>query len=105
MDLDWDGPAAEEPATWRLPQGVTFMGPAPARFGIHVRRLGPDHYVLHLIWDRVHLAFKDLTRCQVRESCLGPLLARMGTDLEYLLDQPPEISSSRSKPFDARDAV
>jgi hypothetical protein len=89
MRLEWPDPfVAQEQQSWKLPDGVTLGGPAPAGFGIHLLRFGPDCYALHLVWNQLHLAWKALTRDQLLQSCLGALLASLGTDLQYLLDQP-----------------
>jgi hypothetical protein len=89
MGIEWPDPrfAAEE-RCWNLPKGVTLDGPAPASFGIHLLRSDADCYALHLVWNQMHLAWKALTRNQVEESCLGSLLASLGTDLQGLLNQP-----------------
>jgi hypothetical protein len=89
MRLDWrDAPAAVERRSWNLPEGITLGGPTPHRFGIHVHRYGADSYAVHLVWNQTHLAWRALTRRHLEDSCLAALLAALGTDLGFLLDQP-----------------
>jgi hypothetical protein len=89
MRLDWRGAStAGQYRSWDLPEGITLGGPTPDRFGIHVHRYGLDCYAVHLVWNHTHLAWCSLTRRHLEESCLGQLLAAMGTDLQLLLDQP-----------------
>jgi hypothetical protein len=73
---------------WELPEGVTLVGPPPGRFGVSIRRCGPDSYSVRLLWDRTGLTWGDLPRAQLLSCSLAPLLGAMGTDLWYLLDQP-----------------
>jgi hypothetical protein len=49
MELQWDldAPGIMERA-WHLPDGVVLQGPAPARFGIIVHRIGKDSYRVRL---------------------------------------------------------
>ncbi len=89
MRLEWSGPAAAAgQRTWALPGEITLRGAAPTEFGIYVQREGEDSYDVRLVWNQTHLSQKGLTRRQLRQTCLGPLLRAMGTDFEYLLDQP-----------------
>ncbi len=92
MCLRW-GPDAmgEVERLWHLPEGVCLLGPAPQRFGISIRRGGSDTYVVRLLWDRTCLSWAALTRTDLLGSALAPLLAAMGTDLWFLLDQPAAV--------------
>lgn len=81
-DEDWSD------QVWELPEGVRFTGPPPRRFGIRVQRRATNLYLVHLLWDRTCLTWLDLSRSQLLSSDLHTLLAALGTDLWYLLDQP-----------------
>lgn len=85
MCLCWED--AEE-GLWELPEGVRFSGQPPRQFGIRIQRRDEDSYAVHLLWDRTCLTWLDLTRGQLLASDLDALLAALGTDLWYLLDQP-----------------
>ena len=87
MCLRWDDDAQME-RIWELPEGVQFNGPPPRHFGIRIQRQSADSYSVRLLWDRTFLTWLDLTRQQLLASDLDPLLAALGTDLWYLLDQP-----------------
>jgi hypothetical protein len=89
MELQWDldAPGIMERA-WHLPDGVVLQGPAPARFGIIVHRIGKDSYRVRLVWNRLCLSWDGLTRVQIMASSLKLLLAALGTDLWHLLEQP-----------------
>lgn len=88
MCLRWGEPEKSPERVWQLPEGVSLSGPAPRRFGISVQRLADDAYAVRLLWDCTCLIWLALTRRQLAESALAPLLAALGTDLWYLLDQP-----------------
>jgi hypothetical protein len=90
MCLRWGPPEDEGPdeQVWELPEGVRLHGPAPRRFGISVCRQAADSYAVRLLWDRTCLTWLALGREQLLASDLAPLLAVLGTDLWYLLDQP-----------------
>ena len=85
MRLEW--PDAER-RTWLLPERLAQAGPPPRRFGLRVQRRGTDAYAVCLLWDRCRCLWPDLRRAQLLDSSLTPLLAALGTDLAYLLDQP-----------------
>jgi hypothetical protein len=89
MRLRWPARAAgRRERLWELPEGLTFTGPAPERFGIHIRRTDADAYRVRLLWDRTCLTWPSLSRTQLLASSLTGLLAALGTDLWCLLDQP-----------------
>ncbi len=88
MDLRWDADLVGGERLWELPDGVALVGPPPERFGVSINRRGPDSYSVRLLWDRTSLTWDALPRFEVLTSALAPLLAAMGTDLWYLLDQP-----------------
>jgi hypothetical protein len=73
---------------WSLPEDVTVFGPPPRRFGVSIRRHGPDAYGVRLLWDHTSLAWKSLSRVQLLASALAPVLAALGSELLSLLDQP-----------------
>ena len=87
--LRWEGDRqSTSDRLWELPEGVCFVGPAPERFGVHLRRTGADAYAVRLLWDRTCLSWTSLRRVQLLTSALAPLLGALGTDLWSLLDQP-----------------
>jgi hypothetical protein len=89
MSLRWDpGYAGPLERLWDLPEGIAIVGPPPRRFGFSVRRLEADAYAVRLLWDQTQLSWPTLARVQLLTSALAPLLAALGTDLWYLLDQP-----------------
>jgi hypothetical protein len=89
MELDWrDSDWATTSRTWVLFEGLQFIGPAPRRFGMELLRHGVDAFSLRMLWNNTRLAWPDLKRGQITHTSLGELLAAMGTDLNYLLDQP-----------------
>jgi hypothetical protein len=95
MCLRWESDGNEvEEQQWDMPEGVTLSGPLPERFGISIRRQRRDSYHVRLLWDRTCLVWQDLPRAQILASTLAPLLAAMGTDLWYLLEQPVQSTES-----------
>ena len=88
MTLRW-GPDAPEPAgeCWQLPEGVRLSGPIPERFGIRVRRRAADAYAVCLLWNRTCLSWASLTREQLLDSDLPPILDALETDLDQILNQ------------------
>lgn len=89
MCLRWNSePASAAACTWGLPGGVNLMGPLPERFGVSIRRTAQDAYDVRLLWARTYLAWRSLPRAELLDSALAPLLAALGTDLWYLLEQP-----------------
>jgi hypothetical protein len=96
MCLRWEDNANAEEYDWDLPEGVRFTGPPPRQFGIRVQRQSLDSYSVRLLWERTCLTWLDLTRSQLLNSDLDALLAALGTDLWYLLDQP--LSHSERMP-------
>lgn len=89
LELRWDrGAATAGDRTWFLPGEVRLVGPPPDRFGLTLHRHGADSYRLQVLWDRVFLAWDDLSRTQVVASSLPVVLGALGTDLGCLLDQP-----------------
>jgi hypothetical protein len=91
MCLHW-GLGRPEPLAqlWQLPAGVSLDGPPPQRFGIRIQRLAADAYTVRLLWDRTCFVWTPLDRLELADSSLAPLLSALGTDLDYLLDQPVE---------------
>jgi hypothetical protein len=87
MRLDWPA-EADGRRLWSLPGRLLRAGPPPHRFGLRVQRRGPDCYAVCLVWDAGHFLWPELGREQILSSDLAPLLAALGTDLAYLLDQP-----------------
>ena len=91
MELSWDaddGGVSEH--AWYLPDCVIVKGPPPARFGITIHRTGKDAYRVRVLWNRLSLAWDDLTRVQIMTTSLAHILKALGTDLWYLLNQPVE---------------
>ena len=85
MRLHWPG---AEPLVWDVPGSVRLVGPPPPRFGLRIHRRDTDSYAVYLLWDRGSFLWPALSRREVLHTSLTPLLAAMGTDLAYLLDQP-----------------
>jgi hypothetical protein len=95
MNLDWrETGTGQQPYTWTLPRGTLIMGPAPFRFGIHISRRDVDSYAVRMVWDEVQLGWAQLTRREVLDSSLCMVLSALGTNLEYLLDQPARIEQT-----------
>jgi hypothetical protein len=88
LSLRWPGSAAHGERLWELPDGVNIVGAPPQRFGFHLQRAGGDAFSLRLLWNGTCLSWPSLSRMQLLSSALAPLLAALGTDLWYLLDQP-----------------
>jgi hypothetical protein len=89
MCLRWHAPdQSPEDQLWSLPEGVGIQGPPPQLFGLRVSRLQSNTYSVRLVWDRTALAWEALSRHQLLNSCLQPLLAVLGADLWQMLDQP-----------------
>ena len=87
MHLRWpEGRPAER--VWTLPDGTSFPGPLPERFGIRIHRWADDCYRVQLLWDRRACSWEAVGREQMLASSLQPLLAAMGASLAYFLDQP-----------------
>lgn len=97
LELDWaEGSVDEESRTWAFPEGVQVSGPPAKRFGALVYRVDEDDYAVHIVWNQTHFAWNSVSRRQLEESCLGGVLASLGTDLQYLLDQPVIRSGNRT---------
>lgn len=89
MQLDWrDQPVSQEMRLWTLPGGLQLCGPAPQRFGIEVLRRAADCYTVRLLWDQNRLGWSGLRRQELCACSFPELLAALGTDLHYLLEQP-----------------
>jgi hypothetical protein len=88
MQLRWPGPAGETSQAWLLPRSETLHGPPPRRFGLLIRRQAEDAYAISLVWDSTCRQWFSLRRHEVLGTALEPVLAALGTRLDYLLDQP-----------------
>ena len=88
MELRWHEAPGTVERLWHLPQRVTVHSPAPARFGITIERLAEDAYKVQLVWNRLTLAWNQLTRVQIMTSSLSLILQALGTDMWHLLHQP-----------------
>lgn len=90
MCLRWPTEEAEPgEQAWELPEGVRLRGAPPREFGIRIQRQADDCYSVRLVWDRTCFSWPALTREQLLGGDLDALLSSLGTDLWYLLDQPP----------------
>jgi hypothetical protein len=88
MRLRWHGgPVA--PRGWPLPDGSILLAGLPAFFGVVVHRTALDGYAVRMLWDDATFVWDRLTRRALLDSCLNDVLAALGTDLSFLLDQPP----------------
>jgi hypothetical protein len=85
MELRWPTPCDW---AWHLPDGTTIIGPAPTSFGVTVHRQGSDAFLVRCLWNDRDYVWTDLTANEILESSLSPILAALGTRLDYLLDQP-----------------
>jgi hypothetical protein len=95
MRLHWGTtPPNSDERLWYLPEDVCLSGPAPERFGVSVRRRGPDSYAVRVLWNRTHLSWANLTRAQLLTSALTPLLNALGTNLWSLLHQPFSVEAA-----------
>ena len=89
LELDWQGtPWAAGQRTWTLPGGWQYVGGPPRRFAIDVVRLAANSYRVRLVWNQVQVQWSQLERHQILHTSLSEVLAALGTDLAYLLDQP-----------------
>jgi hypothetical protein len=86
MRLRWPAGAAD--LRWALPSGEEVIGPPPERFGVWVLRQDSDEYVVSLVWNDTVVQEGRYGRRQLLNSALAPVLAALGTNLAYLLDQP-----------------
>lgn len=96
MHLRWSARAGNV-HPWRLPGGITIDGPAPERFGFLLRRHAEDAYLLSVVWDQASLHWLDLTRRQILDTSFPFVLNAIGTDLNYLLDQPVQPQTTHIK--------
>src|SRR5262245_23133872 len=85
MVLRWPDEAER---TWTLPTGEPLHGPPPHRFGVRLRRQAEDAYNLALVWDSTYRQWFSLRRKEIVGTAVEPILAALGTQLAYLLDQP-----------------
>jgi hypothetical protein len=85
MCLRW---SEDDERHWQLPEGINIEGSAPGHFGVTIHRQGKDSYAVRLLWNRTCFHWPTLTRQELLNSDLQPLLGAIGTDVWYLLDQP-----------------
>jgi hypothetical protein len=78
----------QEDCTWILPRGLRIAGQAPVLFGIRICRTADDDYQVRMVWNEMQFGWSGLSRREILESSLSMVLAALGTNLEYLLDQP-----------------
>ena len=88
MRLRWPLTTSQSKGTWHFPAGWQSVGPAPEFFGLHVCRLGPNKYHVSLLWNEARCCWPALSRAELEASSLSWFLPAIGTDLNYLLDQP-----------------
>jgi hypothetical protein len=84
-DIEFPGLAD---SVWRLPENVTLEGAPPSRFGITIERQGKNSFRVRVLWNQLSLIWDRLSRNQIINSSLAPILKALGTDLWYLLEQP-----------------
>lgn len=98
MNLDWkDAHASRKARVWPLPNGSSVAGPLPSHFGIEVHRHAADGYQVRLLWDESSFEWPSLRRQQLLDSSLVGILEAMGTDINYILDQPVHGSARRGE--------
>lgn len=88
MSLRWPISSEDSMHTWSFPEGVLIRTGLPTHFGINIQRLARDTYTVQMLWNRLHLFWPSLARNELVQGDLGAILAAIGTDLWYLLDQP-----------------
>jgi hypothetical protein len=88
FELDWSNTPLADKQTWELPCGFRFVGQPPQRFGVEVLRTGTNSYHLRVLWNQACLQWSRLQRHQILGTSLAEVLAALGTDLAWLLDQP-----------------
>jgi hypothetical protein len=88
MRLDWKD-AGSAIISWNLPGPTLLATPPPDVFGLSIERTDADAYTIHLVWRERRMSWYRLCRREIVESSLRDVLACLGTDLGYLLDQPP----------------
>jgi hypothetical protein len=89
LRLDWGvGAALERRRSWHLPQGLSLSGPPPTCFAFSILRHGPDAYDVQILWDQVSVVWTAVSRREIEGSSLRMLMVAVGTDLNYLLNQP-----------------
>jgi hypothetical protein len=87
MHLRWpDGLAQANGSTWSLP-GSLCLYALPDPFGLRIQRWDVDAYATCLLWGATRVCWSALTRTELLASDLGPVLAALGSDLRYYLDQ------------------
>ena len=88
MVLRWLSAEFLQPRIWRFPTGLQTVGPAPERFGITILRMAANEYDVYLLWDTARFFWPALAREALANCSLVTFLNAIGTDLNYLLDQP-----------------
>lgn len=90
MRLRWAAPQLLE---WRLPGGLRLRGPLPRVFGLRIQRRAADCYAAWLRWDEICFHWLELTGAELRQCSLRQLLAALGSDLGWMMDQPVDGAS------------
>jgi hypothetical protein len=92
LHLRWpeDGVSGHTRA-WQFPEGVRLLSALPDRFGVNIHRIGDDTYQVGLVWNRLSLTWANACRADLLNSCIGPMLCSIGTDLSELLNQPIQV--------------
>lgn len=88
MRLNWPDDVLTQAQIWDLPGGQQQFSPAPECFGIVLHRSAEDAYVIRLWWDGCYFTWQNLTRQEIENTCLHRLLAALGSDLPFMLEQP-----------------
>ena len=95
MRLRWpDALAQADGPTWSLP-GSLCQHALPNPFGLRIQRWDVDAYATCLLWGATRVCWQGLTRAELLASALAPVLAALGSDLRYYLDQPVEREITR----------
>src|SRR6516165_6422927 len=85
MCLDWSDETLRcRIQSWRLPEDLSLTSAVPNRFGVDLRRYGPDEYAVRLLWNESRFQWDSLSRMQLLETSLPKILAAMGTDFQYM---------------------
>jgi hypothetical protein len=88
MHLRWPDGLGNTWQSWRLPRGEPLFATLPRRFGLLIRRQDDDAYAVSLVWDSTCRQWFALRRREILGSDIQPILAALGTPLDYLLEQP-----------------
>jgi hypothetical protein len=95
MRLRWPASVAQtDGLAWSLP-GSLCLPRLPNVFGLRIQRWDVDAYATCLLWGTTRACWPALTRTELLGCALKPVLAALGSDLRYYLDQQVERDITR----------